>query len=101
MDEYGRIAFVERNLDSDNEERAVEEQVKRKNGWEGCEIVRVSDVGFFFPGFIGRRFPSFGVGEYVINTPQMLDIVSSSFHKIWTKEYLRVACWGAQMYIRA
>ncbi len=49
VDAQGSIAFVERDVQD------VEVEFE-KYGWRGCEVVRVDEEGFFFPGFIGMCF---------------------------------------------
>ena len=47
VDELGKIAFIERT-GSDGAAAA------KKHGWDSYDVVRITDNGFFFPGFIGK-----------------------------------------------
>ena len=53
VDELGKIAFIERS-GSDAAAAA------KKHGWDSYDVVRITDNGFFFPGFVGKaqRFTS-------------------------------------------
>lgn len=45
VDESGKIAFVQRG--------SAYHSMPLNEGWEQAKVVRLSDHGFFFPGFIG------------------------------------------------
>jgi len=47
VDELGKIAFIER-AGSDGEATA------KNHGWDSYHVVRITDNGFFFPGFVGK-----------------------------------------------
>lgn len=46
VDEHGKIAFILRDVKG--------QQMPSDQGWEQAKIVRITDHGFFFPGFIGK-----------------------------------------------
>lgn len=46
VDESGKIAFVERDVQDSG-------SVTSKEGWKDAKIVRLQENSFFFPGFIG------------------------------------------------
>lgn len=46
VDENGTIAFVDHDV---KDVKAA----ARVRGWEGCQLVRTEENGFFFPGFVG------------------------------------------------
>ncbi|KZF21252.1 Metallo-dependent hydrolase [Xylona heveae TC161] len=59
VDEDGKIAFVERNVEDLN-------AVVEKHGWKSPVLVRAPDCGFFFPGFIdthihASQYPNAGI----------------------------------------
>ena len=45
--ENGKIAFILRSVKG--------QQFPTQEGWEQAKVVRIQDVGFFFPGFIGMH----------------------------------------------
>jgi len=47
VDELGKIVFIER---TGNDGAAA----AKGYGWNSYDVVRITDNGFFFPGFIGR-----------------------------------------------
>lgn len=72
VDERGVISFIDRNASgSDDPSEAKSYRLSRggegvngsnghDDGWDEAQIVRIHDLGFFFPGFIGefsRLFP--------------------------------------------
>lgn len=46
VDESGKIAFVDRDVQ-------VDSYAPQREEWKGAKLVRIQDQGFFFPGFIG------------------------------------------------
>ena len=50
VDTDGKIAFILRDVKG--------RQIPADQGWEQAKIVRVQNYGFFFPGFIGRTYPT-------------------------------------------
>jgi guanine deaminase len=58
VDETGKIAFVERDVDV--------KQLPIPSGWESAKVIRLRGEGFFFPGFIdthihASQYPNAGV----------------------------------------
>jgi guanine deaminase len=52
VDELGKIAFIER-AGNDSVDAA------EKHGWDSYDVVRITDNGFFFPGFVGKAYHEF------------------------------------------
>jgi len=52
VDEHGKIAFIER-AESDGAAAA------EKHSWDSYDVVRITDNGFFFPGFVGKVYHEF------------------------------------------
>jgi guanine deaminase len=46
VDETGKIAFIERDVEN-------ADAVAKKHGWQSFKVVKLRDQGFYFPGFIG------------------------------------------------
>lgn len=57
VDESGKIAFVDRDVQVDG-------YSSQRDEWKGAKLVRISDQGFFFPGFIGSSTLSLCPNDY-------------------------------------
>lgn len=48
VDEQGKIAFIERDIDDIK-------TITQAHGWEGSDITTARSSQFFFPGFVGKQ----------------------------------------------